>query len=222
VVRVISEVGAKCNAGLVTDYNPRVDLNSVVDLSEVVTLLLMMDPFGNVPVFLAVLRPVPPLRRRIVILREVLIAYAILFACVFVGDYGLRLLGLQTESVSIAGAIVLFLIAVRMVFPTQDAASGEVPEREPFIVPLAVPLFAGPSALAALLLLQQQTPGETVSLLLAMTIAWAISSIILLSSTFFHRVLGDQGLSAAERLTGMVLVMIAVQMFLDGLKAFLA
>lgn len=206
---------------VVPDYNPRVDLTPRVDLSEIVTLLLMMDPFGNVPIFLSVLRPVPPLRRRLVILREVLIAYAILFACVLVGDYGLQILGLETESVSIAGAIVLFLIAVRMVFPTHEAASGQVPDREPFIVPLAVPLFAGPSALAALLLLQQQAPGETVSLLLAMTIAWAVSSVILLSSTFFHRVLGDQGLAAAERLTGMVLVMIAVQMFLDGLKAFL-
>lgn len=190
--------------------------------SDVVTLFLMMDPLGNVPVFLAVLKPVPPLRRRVVILREVLIAYAILFACVFMGSYALDLLGLEQESVSIAGAIVLFLIAVKMVFPTPSAAAGEIPEREPFIVPLAVPLFAGPSALAALLLLQQQAPGQTVPLLVAMTIAWAASSIILLSSTFFHRVLGDQGLAATERLMGMVLVMIAVQMFINGIKPLMA
>lgn len=198
------------------DYNPRVHL-----LPDVVTLFLIMDPLGNVPVFLALLKAVPPARQRSVILREVVIAYGVLLACIFLGNYALQLLGLDQETISIAGGIVLFLIAVRMIFPDRDTGPADAVAIEPFIVPLAVPLFAGPSTLAAVLLLERQAPDQTGSLVLAMTIAWALSGIILLSSTFFHRVLGERGLIAVERLMGMVLVMIAVQMFLDGVKTFM-
>ena len=88
-------------------------------------------------------------------------------------------------------------------------------------MPLAIPLFAGPSTLAALLLLQRSSPGDTVSLLIAVTIAWAIGGAILLSSTFFYRLLRERGLIAIERLMGMLLVMVAVQMLVNGLKTLL-
>ena len=133
-----------------------------------------------------------------------------------------RFLGLEPEAVSIAGGIVLFLIALRMIFPDRGASGAEAPEGEPFIVPLAIPLFVGPSTLAALLLLQRTSPGQTGPLLLAVTVAWALSGAILLSSTFFYRVLRARGLIAMERLMGMVLVMIAVQLFMNGLRTFLA
>jgi multiple antibiotic resistance protein len=109
-----------------------------------------------------------------------------------------------------------------MIFPDEGARAPDMPEGEPFIVPLAVPLFAGPSTLAALLLLQRSSPGDTGWLLLAVTIAWGVSGAILLSSTFFYRVLRERGLIAMERLMGMLLVMIAVQMFMNGVRAFLA
>jgi multiple antibiotic resistance protein len=186
-----------------------------------ITLLLIMDPLGNIPPFLSALKPVEPARRRKILVREILIAYVVLLAFLFAGKYILRLLSLQEETVSIAGGIVLFLIALRMVFPRQDASADKL-EGEPFIVPLAIPLIAGPSTLASLLLLQQQSlPNSTLHLFLALTFAWFITAIILLSSTILYRLLKERGLIALERLMGMLLVMLAVQMFINGLAKFM-
>lgn len=189
--------------------------------SAVVTLFLIMDPLGNIPLFLSVLKAVPPERRRVVLVREIVFAYIVLLVFLFLGSYLLRVLQLQQETISIAGGIVLFLIALRMIFPAEGGMLGEPLEGEPFVVPLAIPLFAGPSTLAALLLLQRSAPSATSSLLAALTIAWALSGAILLASTFFYRVLRQRGLVAMERLMGMLLVMVAVQMLMNGLKAFL-
>jgi multiple antibiotic resistance protein len=190
--------------------------------SAILTLFLIMDPLGNIPLFLAALKPVRPERRRLVLVREIAIAYLVLVAAVLVGQHVLRVLGLEQETVSIGGGIVLFLIAVRMIFPGDGSIAGDTPEGEPFIVPLAVPFVAGPSAVAAVLLLERSAPGHTAALLAAVTIAWALSGVILLSSTFFYRLLRERGLIAVERLMGMLLVMIAVQMFMSGVRAFLA
>jgi multiple antibiotic resistance protein len=190
-------------------------------LSAVVTLFLVMDPLGNVPLFLSVLKAVDPRRRRIVLLREVVIAYLVLVLFLLAGGSLLQFLGLQTEAVSIAGGIVLFLIALRMVFPSPGGLAGDPIDGEPFVVPLAVPLLAGPSTLATLLLLENTATFSALRLLAAVTIAWAVSAVILISSTFFYRVLGARGLVAMERLMGMLLVMVAVQMLVNGLKASL-
>ena len=190
--------------------------------SAVVTLFLIMDPLGNIPLFLSALKPVRPERRRLVVLREIMFAYVLLLAFIFLGRYILDFLKLEQETISVSGGIVLFLIAIRMIFPSEKAAPDDSVESEPFVVPLAVPLFAGPSAFAALLLLQRSAPAATRELLLATTVAWALSGLILLSSTFFYRMLGERGLIAVERLMGMLLVMVAVQMFMTGLKTYLA
>ncbi|WP_129774791.1 YhgN family NAAT transporter [Peristeroidobacter soli] len=188
-------------------------------LSAVITLWLIMDPLGNVPVFLAVLKRVPPERRRKVLVREVLIAYVVLIFFMLLGDRALSLLRIQQGTISIAGGIVLFLIALRMVFP---AAGGldDNSEGEPLVVPLAIPLIAGPSTLATLLLLRGTTE-STFQLWLATTVAWAATAVILIAAPFFYKALGERGLIAMERLMGMVLVMISVQMFLDGVATFL-
>ena len=177
-----------------------------------------MDPLGNIPPFLSALKKVEPGRRRRVLLREVMIAYGVLLAFLFAGKYLLRLLSLQEETVSIAGGIVLFLIALRMVFPREDAPHDTL-EGEPFIVPLAIPFVAGPSALASLLLLQQTS--NTLELLVSLTLAWTATAFILLSSTILYRLLKERGLIAVERLMGMLLVMLAVQMFMNGLAKFM-
>ncbi len=189
--------------------------------AAVITLFLIMDPLGNIPIFLSVLQPVDPARRRVILIREILIAYVVLLVFFFLGEHLLRLLHLDQETISIAGGIVLFLIALRMVFPPQGGMMGDNPEGEPFVVPLAIPLIAGPSTLAAVLLLQRSAQGSTIALLGAMTIAWALSAVILLSSTFFYRILRERGLIAMERLMGMLLVMVSVQMVIGGLKALL-
>ena len=191
-------------------------------LSAVITLILVMDPLGNIPLFLAALKPVRPERRRRVLLREIAFAYLVLLAFLFSGGVVLELLHLEQDTISIAGGIVLFLIALRMIFPGERWGTGDELDGEPFLVPLAVPFLAGPSTLAVLLLLQRTAPGRMGSLLLAVTIAWALSAIVLLSSTFLYRLLRDRGLIAVERLMGMLLVMMSVQMFMNGIRAFLA
>ena len=189
--------------------------------SATVMLFLIMDPLGNVPTFLSVMKDIEPRRRQVIIVRELLFALVILLLFLFLGQYLLDFLKLKQESISIAGGIVLFLIALKMIFPSEGGVIGATPEGEPFIVPLAIPLVAGPSTLAALLLLVRSQPGRMRDWFFALLIAWALSSVILLSSNLFHRLLKERGIIAMERLMGMLLVTVSVQMFLDGIAKYL-
>jgi multiple antibiotic resistance protein len=189
-------------------------------LSITVTLFLIMDPFGNIPIFLSVLDKVRPERRRTVLIRELLLALVVIAGFIFAGKYVMTILGLQREAVSIAGGIILFLIAVRMVFPRREADSEAEFEGEPLLVPLAVPLVAGPSMLATLLLLSSAGTIGLGSLFLAAFIAWAGNFVVLYGSTALAAILTRRGLIALERLMGMILVALAVQMFLDGLAGY--
>ena len=190
-------------------------------ISATVTLFLVMDPLGNVPMFLALLKDLEPKRRRKVIVREMLIALLIMAIFLFFGSTVLGFLGLKPETISIAGGIVLFLIALRMVFPQEGGVMGEMPGGEPFIVPLAIPFVAGPSTLATLILFSQQQ-GHLLESSAAMLVAWLATALILIFSTKFYKILGDRGLAAMERLMGMLLIMIAVQMLLNGVLEFAA
>ena len=185
-------------------------------LSAAILLFIVMDPLGNVPIFLSVLKNVPVKRRRFVLIRELLIALVVLFLFLFAGKHILSILHLRQESLSIGGGIVLFLIGIRMIFPPQGGIFGDNPGDEPFIVPLAIPGVAGPSAMAALMLLAQDHPDRTVDWSIALFGAWFASSVILLGSNVLHRVLGESVLTAFERLMGMLLVALSVQMVLDG------
>ncbi|MBD3258136.1 YhgN family NAAT transporter [candidate division GN15 bacterium] len=187
-------------------------------LSVSITLFLIMDPFGNIPIFLSVLQRVPKERQRKVLIRELLLALVVIIGFIFAGKHVMAILGLQQESVSIAGGIILFLIALRMVFPKRDEDVPDV-DGEPFLVPLAVPLVSGPSMLAALLLFSSSGSIDLIQLLAAALIAWGASFAVLVMSTYVAKFLGKRGLVAVERLMGMILVALAVQMFLDGLSS---
>ena len=191
-------------------------------LSAVITLLLVMDPLGNVPSFLAVLRDVPPERKRPIILRESLIAFAILLLFLIVGPGLMSLLRLEEPSLSIAGGIILFLIAIKMIFPTERGMFSDLPDGEPLVVPLATPLIAGPSAMATVLLLVTREPDRLLEWGIAVTVACAITVTVLLLCNPLHKLLGARGLMAVQRLMGMLLTTIAVQMFLTGVRDFLA
>lgn len=190
-------------------------------LSIAITLFLVMDPMGNIPVFLSVLERLPPERRRAVLVRELLLALVVIVVFILLGRQLMGLLGLRQESVSIGGGIILFLIALRMVFPRAAAADGDEIAGEPFLVPLAVPLVAGPSLLAILMLFATEAAGGLPALLGAAGLAWGVSFVLLYGSTFLLRLLGKRGLVAMERLMGMILVTLAVQLFLDGLAVSL-
>jgi len=191
-------------------------------LSAGLTLLLIMDPLGNIPLFLSVLKTVEnESRRRKILIRELFFALLVLLLFLFAGEYLLQWLNLRQEAVRIAGGIVLFLISLRMIFPSEKGIMGEMPEGEPFFVPLAVPLLAGPSTLAMLILLARSEPERIFEWLAAVLGAWVVTSLIMLSSSKLSRLFGKRGLIAVERLMGMVLVAISVQMLMDGMSTYL-
>ena len=190
-------------------------------LSAALLLFLILDPLGNIPVFLSLLEPLPAKRRRWVLIRELLIALVVLFIFLWAGRYVLAAMHLRQESVSIAGGIVLFLIGLKMIFPSPEGMFGETPEGEPFIVPMAIPLVAGPSGMAAVMLFSTQYPDRMLDWSLALIMAWLGTALILFSATSLYKLLGKPVLIAVERLMGMLLVAISVQMLLDGVVSYL-
>ncbi|WP_298580856.1 YhgN family NAAT transporter [uncultured Luteimonas sp.] len=189
-------------------------------LQAALLLFLILDPLGNIPVFLSMLRRLEPQRQRIVLARELLIALAVLMLFLWAGKYALEAMHLRQESVAIAGGIVLFLIGLRMIFPPPEGLMGEIPGGEPFIVPMAIPLVAGPSGMAAVMLMGSKEPDRLGEWSLALFVAWAATAAILFSATSLYRLLGARALTAIERLMGMLLVAISVQMLLDGLAGY--
>ncbi|MES2943539.1 MAG: MarC family protein [Pseudomonadota bacterium] len=189
--------------------------------SATILLLLITDPLGSIPIFANAMKGVAPERRTKVILREVLIAFLLLLSFMFIGDGFLRLMNLSDLSLQIAGAVVMFLIALRMIFP---GAPSEAPpmQGEPLIVPLAIPALAGPSALATVMLLVSQAPERRLEWIAALCVTMAVCAVVLVLAERIQRVTGDRVMMAFERLMGLILVAVAVEMLLRGIKSFVA
>jgi MarC family membrane protein len=188
--------------------------------SVVVILLLVVDPIGNIPIFVSLMRRVDPAHRTRVVLRECAIAYVVLIAFVFVGEAVLKLFGLSGTSLTIAGGVILFVIAMRMVFQSGVELFGNLPDGEPFIVPLAIPSIAGPTAIATVVLFSSAAPQRWPEWCAAVTIAIAATLATLLSAERIVRAVGTRALTAFERLVGLVLTAIAIEMLLRGIEGF--
>ena len=186
--------------------------------SAIFLIFIIMDPIGNVPVFLSILKNIPVERRRRIIIRELLIALLVLLFFMFIGRHILQSLQIEESSLGIAGGIMLFLIAIKMIFPGASAMLAHDEKVEPLVVPLAVPLLAGPSAIAAVILLMAQEPTRWPEWILALVVAWLIAGFILLSSESLSRKLGERALLAIERLMGILLILVSVDLILDGIK----
>ncbi|MEO8295153.1 MAG: MarC family protein [Gemmatimonadota bacterium] len=187
-------------------------------VSAAVLLFLVMDPLGNIPFFLAELRHVPAARQRIVITRELLIALVVLVFFLFTGRVILNTLHISQRALTVSGGVILLLIALRMIFPTSERTLKEEISGEPFIVPLAIPYVAGPSALATELLLMSQEPHRWPVWLAAVLLAWFATAVIVYFATSLGRLLGEKVLVAVERLMGMILITVAIQMLLTGIE----
>ena len=187
--------------------------------SIIFSLFILMDSVGNVPIFLSLLKEIPPKRQMIIIFRELMISLVVMIVFYFIGDLLLDALRVTQTTVKIAGGIILFLIALKMIFPASDD-DGEPHHhhaiKEPFIVPLAIPLIAGPGALATIMLYAQQNL-TTFTVVSGIIIAWLLSSIILMSSAWLQKLLGERVLTALERLMGLILTLMAVQMLVEGI-----
>jgi MarC family membrane protein len=186
-------------------------------VSATILLLLITDPFGNIPVFVNALKGVPPQRRPLVIVREIAIAFGVLLAFMFAGERFLRLMNLSDLSLQIAGGVVLFLIALRMIFPPPATETSAI-SGEPLIVPLAIPAVAGPSAMATVMLLVSQAPERRLEWVAALSVTMAFGAVVLLLAERIQRVLGERVVIALERLMGLILVAVSVEMLIRGLK----
>ncbi|MEO8526906.1 MAG: MarC family protein [Caldimonas sp.] len=191
-------------------------------LSAFILLLLVLDPFGSLPIFIPVMRTVPAARRRWVAFREVAIAFAVLCLFMFFGEGFLRVMRLSERSLEVAGGVILLMVAIRMIFSQGGGIYGVPEGKEPFIFPLAVPLLAGPSAMATVLLLASHEPDRVVEWVGALACAMAVSGLVLVGCAQIRRWLGDSVVSAFEKLMGLVLTAIAVEMILAGLKRYFA
>ena len=186
------------------------------------TLLLIMDPFGSIPIFLSQLKPLSPGRRRLVIVRELVIALVVLALFLWFGQNVLSGLHLDQPALQISGGVILFLIALKMIFPGEPSAEPtQAEKKEPLVVPLAVPLVAGPSAMAYVILISTQFPERKLEWLGGLGLAWLVSVLVLLMADALSKWLGERVLTAIERLMGMILTTLAIQMLLDGLKLVL-
>ncbi len=189
--------------------------------SAALTLFLIMDPLGNVPVFNALLSNVERQRRVRIIIRELLIALAILLAFLFSGNVILDYFALSHSSLNITGGVLLFIISLKMIFPSASLIDDNIEQQPPFIVPLAMPLIAGPSAIIVLLLLNSSQPDQLFEWVTALLIAWFGTTILLLASPYMLLIIGHHGARALERMMGMILVVLSVQMLLNGIRDFI-
>ncbi len=187
--------------------------------SQTLVFFLLMDPVGNIPIFISVLKKLPPKRMQFVIVRELTFSLAAIILFYFIGEWLMKFLGVNDYTLRISGGIILFLIALKMIFNDAEEKNEKDSAQEPFIVPLAIPLVAGPAILSAVMITGQTATGHSTTLI-AITLAWAISTLILLSSSFLQKKLKEKGLHACEKLMGLVLILLSVQMFLDGVKLF--
>lgn len=196
-------------------------MNLTAIFSQTLVFFLLMDPVGNIPVFISVLKRLPTKRLKFVIFRELVIALGFIVGFYFIGEWLMKFLGVADYTLRISGGLILFLIAIKMIFSDGSEKTDKKLNYEPFIVPLAVPLVAGPAILSAVMISAQASGSHSITLT-AILIAWGITTAILLCSSFLQKALGEKGLHACERLMGLVLILLSVQMFLDGIKHFTA
>ncbi len=189
--------------------------------SATLTLFFVMDPLGNIPIYLSVLKPYDINKQRKIILREMFIAYLILVLFMIGGQYIMRGLGISESALSMSGGLILFLIAINMIFPGFGHMNSSDTIVEPFIVPLAVPMTAGPSAIAVVMLFVSHKSVGMMHCWGAVTAACAVFTLVMLCSPWLYKLLKERGLIAIERLMGMLLTVMSVQMFLQGLTGFL-
>lgn len=188
-------------------------------LSVSLTLFFLMDSLGNVPLFISILKDFDVKSQRRIIRRELLIALAFILGFYFFGEFFLNLIEIKHETILIAGGIILFLIAIQMVFSSGQTHKEPSIKRDPFIVPLAIPLVAGPAVLAAVMIYgHQQSPLITIP---AIFIAWIASTLVLISASFLKKILGESGILACEKLMGLLLTLMAIQMCLKGITLYM-
>lgn len=190
-------------------------------LTVTLTLFLIMDPLGNVQSYLTLFKDIPPAKQKKIVIREMLIALAVMLFVYAAGEFLFQFLDLSEVAVRISSGVVMFLIAIKILFPDSTSLRMNLPQGEPFIIPLAIPLIAGPALMATILLFGHMEHCRPM-MLAAMFISWAAACVVLILSPILIRYLGKNGLTAAEKVMGMILVMLAIQRFFEGVQQLVA
>ena len=190
-------------------------------LSLAITLFFVLDPFGNLPIVLGLLTHIEPKRHWIIVVRESLIALLLMVIFYAAGPWFLKMLEIGPSDLKICGGVVLAIIALRMVFPDERLTNGKEEQNEPFIVPLAIPLMVGPSALATVMIMAAQSASQPLAGLMMMGLAWLLTAVLLLIGVLLGSIIPARLLIALERLAGLLLALIAVRMFMSGIQTYL-
>lgn len=187
-------------------------------VTSAISLFLVFNVLGNIPFYIAVLRPFNQKRQQIILFREMLIALGILLLFGFFGDYVLSALGISQAIIGVSGGLLLFLISLSMIFPKETSGGdSEVFENEPLIVPLAIPAMAGPGSIAAVMLYSKELETSPLFIFLVILLAWLPSLALVLSASYIRKLVGNKGLVAFERLGGLLISLISVQMITSGI-----
>lgn len=185
------------------------------------SLFLLIDAVGNIPLFISFLKGINPARQRAIILREMVIALFIILLFSFAGELLMSFLQITPDTIQIAGGIILFILALKMVFPPAHDPNEALPhDSEPFIVPLAIPLVAGPAVLAAVIIYTNQEANHLI-MMGAIMLAWGASLLILILAPSIQKIFGSKGITALERLMGLLLTLIGIQMLMNGVSSFI-
>jgi len=194
--------------------------NSFPILSTAILIFFILDPFGNIPLLLSILKNIDKRKHSKIIIREMLIGFFILVTFLFFGENFLNIFHLETQAITIAGGIIFFVISLKMIFPSTDGGAmfSSKEDSDPLVVPIAVPMIAGPAALATLLVLAKTNSEHYGGLFISLLLAWGLSALLLLFSPYLYKLLREKGLTALERLMGMLLLIMSVQMFIDGIR----
>lgn len=191
-----------------------------MSLMLILVFFFTMDPIGNLSSFLQMVKGIPASRQRFIVMREMLLALLAMLIFNFIGEYLLSALSLTPVTVKVTSGIILFLVAIKILFSSQSSPRANLPAGEPFLIPLAIPLIAGPALLATIMFYAVTEPSQF-TMLSSIFIAWAAAVAVLLLAEPLEKLLGKNGLVACERLMGMILVLLSIQRFLEGIKEFL-
>jgi len=179
-----------------------------------------MDPIGNIQSFISQLSRYDQRQRMWVLLREMLFALGLMLLFNFAGELFFNVLDISEITVRLSSGVILFLVAFEILFPTMNNFRQNLPKEEPYFIPLAVPLIAGPSLLATIML-YAHIEESFVVMVVAILIAWVFALLVLMFAHPIHRLIGNNGLMACERLIGMILILLAIQRFMEGVLMFI-
>lgn len=189
-------------------------------LTKAITLFFILDALGAVGMVVTIIRPFSPARQKAILRREMLISFLIMCFFYFFGGVLLEVLAITQPAVQITGGIIFLFFALSLLFPKYDDETEAKSQQEPFIVPIATPIIAGPSCLATIMLFSHENNSGVLVTLPAIFLAWFGTALILMSSPIILRFMGKTGITVLERLMGLICVMLAVSMFVGGLQAF--